>query len=243
VYRKKKGLGKIEMASEHILVVEDDVNILELIRYNLIQKGYKVTDVSTGENALMAVGADKPDLILLDLMLPGIDGIKICELLKKDENARNIPVIIITAKGEEEDIVKGLESGADDYMTKPFSIDILLARIRAVLRRTKKSKPGKISVSTPIKIHDLYIDPARHKITIKDIPVDLTLTEYKILSFLAQHPGWVFTRYQIVEASRGEGYVVTERSVDVLIFGLRKKLGEYEYYIETVRGIGYRFKE
>lgn len=231
------------MASEHILVVEDDANILELIRYNLAQKGYKVTSVSTGENALITVGANKPGLVLLDLMLPGIDGLKICELLKKDENTKDIPIIMVTAKGEEDDVVKGLESGADDYITKPFSVDVLLARITAVLRRTKSINPGKTALSTPIKIYDLYIDPARHKVTIKDKKIDLTLTEYKILYFLAQHPGWVFTRYQIVEASRGEGYVVTERSVDVLIFGLRKKLGEYEDYIETVRGIGYRFKE
>ncbi|MBN2532865.1 MAG: response regulator [Spirochaetales bacterium] len=231
------------MTPKHILVVEDDANILELIRYNLIQKGYKVTSVSTGEKALLTIGAGKPDLLLLDLMLPGIDGLKICELIKKDENTREIPVIMVTAKGEEEDIVRGLELGADDYVTKPFRIDVLLARITAVLRRSKGTGSGKASLTTSLVVHDLSIDPVRHKVSIKNKPIELTLTEYKILFFLAQHPGWVFTRYQIVEASRGEGYIVTERSVDVLIFGLRKKLGEYEDYIETVRGIGYRFRE
>ena len=231
------------MAAEKILVVEDDANILELIRYNLTRRGYKVTSVSTGENALIAVGEKKPNLVLLDLMLPGVDGIKICELLKKSESTKDILIIMVTAKGEEEDIVKGLEVGADDYVTKPFNIDVLLARIAAVLRRSKGISKDKSVLSQPLQIHGLYIDPVRHKIMLNDTSIELTLTEYKILHFLAQHPGWVFTRYQIVEAVRGEGYVVTERSVDVLIFGLRKKMGKHEDYIETVRGIGYRFKE
>jgi two-component system, OmpR family, alkaline phosphatase synthesis response regulator PhoP len=243
VYRKKKGLGKIAMAGEHILVVEDDVNIMELVRYNVTNKGYKVTGVATGENALMTIGAYKPDLVVLDLMLPGIDGITICEHLKKSEGTKDIPIIMVTAKGEDEDIVKGLEAGADDYVTKPFSIDVLLARIKAVLRRAQRKNSDAVEVSVPLKIHELSIDPARHKVSIKGTPIELTLTEYKILHYLARHPGWVFTRYQIVEAVRGEGYVVTERSVDVLVFGLRKKLGEFEGYIETVRGIGYRFRE
>ncbi|MBN2444261.1 MAG: response regulator [Spirochaetales bacterium] len=231
------------MALKHILVVEDDKNILELIEYNLNKKGYKITCVSTGENALMAVGEQKPDLILLDLMLPGIDGITICDLLKNSDTTKDIPVIMVTAKGEEEDVVKGLKVGADDYVTKPFSINVLLARIAAVLRRSGGKSSGKGEVEQPLLIHDLSIDPVRHKILLQNKPIELTLTEYKILYYLARHPGRVFTRYQIVEAVRGEGYVVTERSIDVLIFGLRKKLGELEDYIETVRGIGYRFKE
>ena len=231
------------MAAEHILIVEDDANILELLKYNLNRKGYKVTSVSTGENALIEIGANKPDLVLLDLMLPGIDGTRICDLLKKGETTKEIPIIMVTAKGEEEDIVKGLDAGADDYVTKPFSIDVLLARITAVMRRSKGVEQGRSSLSAPIQIHDLFIDPGKHKAMVGDKPVELTLTEFRILYFLAKHPGWVFTRYQIVEAVRGGGYIVTERSVDVLIFGLRKKMGEYEDYIETVRGIGYRFKE
>jgi two-component system phosphate regulon response regulator PhoB len=231
-----------EQNQRHILVAEDDDTILELIRINLENSGYRVTCHTSGEKALLSAGVDNPDLILLDLLLPGIDGIQVCKLLRSEETTKNIPIIMVTAKGEEQDIIEGLEVGADDYITKPFSPKILVARIQAVLRRRSRARYiGNNNL--PIQIHNLMIDPKRHRVTIDDKHIDLTLTEFQILYNLAQQPGWVFTRYQIVEAIRGENYHVTDRSVDVVIFGLRKKLGAYGKYIETVRGVGYRFSE
>ncbi|MBN1697091.1 MAG: response regulator [Spirochaetales bacterium] len=231
------------MKKEDILIVEDDEDIRELISFNLKNEGYRVIGVSSGEKALISIGEKKPALILLDLMLPGIDGLTMCEQLKKETVAGSIPIIIVTARGEEDDIVRGLEAGADDYITKPFSIQVLCARVKAVLRRKKRSDAAEDDSEIPVSIHDLTIDPKRHKSTVKGNPVELTLTEFRILHHLARHPGWVYTRYQLVEAVRGYDYNVTDRSVDVLIFGLRKKLGTCGDYIETVRGIGYRFRE
>lgn len=237
------------MAKENILIIEDDSNIMELMTYNLSQEGFQVSGVPSGEKALLKIGAEKPDLIILDLMLPGIDGTQVCSQLKGEESTKHIPIIIVTAKGDEEDIIKGLELGADDYVTKPFSINVLLARVKSVLKRKKQIQP-QAKENTPeqvdeqiVQIHNLYIDPKRHKVTLDDKPLDLTPTEFRILNHFALHPGWVFTRYQIVEAVRGNDYYVADRSIDVLIFGLRKKLGEYGEYIETVHGVGYRFKE
>jgi two-component system alkaline phosphatase synthesis response regulator PhoP len=231
------------MKKENILIVEDDEDIRELISYNLEREGYTVTGVSCGEKALISIGGGKTSLIILDLMLPGIDGLTICKQLKNEEATSHIPIIMVTARGEEEDIVKGLELGADDYITKPFSIQVLCARVKAVLRRKHKNIETADTIDMPMTIHGLTIDPGRHKVTVRGKPVELTLTEFKILHHLAAHPGWVYTRYQIVEAVRGYDYNVTDRSVDVLIFGLRKKLGPCGDYIETVRGIGYRFRE
>jgi len=179
-------------------------------------------------------------LIVLDLMLPGIDGLESTKLLKNDQGTRDIPIVMLTAKGEEADIVTGLELGADDYITKPFSPRILVARVRAVLRRNVKEPMEESSI---LRIHDLVIHPGRREVLIDGKPVQLTFTEFGILKFLARRPGWVFTRSQIVDAVRGDDYFVTDRSVDVQIVGLRKKLGPAGNYIETVRGVGYRFKE
>ena len=181
-----------------------------------------------------------PDIIVLDLMLPDIDGLEITKNLKADAGTKNIPVIMVTAKGEEADIVAGLELGADDYITKPFSPRILIARVRAVLRRKLEEDADE---SSTLKIHDIVIHPGRRLVTVEGKPVQLTYTEFAILHFLAKRPGWVFTRFQIVDAVRGEDYPVTDRSVDVQIVGLRKKLGKAGKAIETVRGVGYRFKE
>jgi two-component system alkaline phosphatase synthesis response regulator PhoP len=232
-----------DMKKEYILIVEDDKNIQELISYNFEKEGYNVTGVSSGEKALITIGEKKPTLILLDLMLPGIDGLSICKQLKDEEATSVIPIIIVTARDEEEDIVKGLELGADDYITKPFSIQVLCARVKAVLRRKNRNTPAIDTMNLPVTIHDLTIDPKRHRVTVQGKPVELTLTEFKILHHLASHPGWVYTRYQIVEAVLVYDYNVTDRSVDALIFGLRKKCGPCGDYIETVRGIGYRFRE
>lgn len=224
---------------ESILVVDDEEDIVELLRYNLTKNGYKITSVGSGEDGLKAVDADRPDLILLDLMLPGVDGLDVCRRLKNDPKTQDILIIMLSAKGDEADIVSGLELGADDYLTKPFSPRVLLARIKTVLRRRRNQIPDK---NSPLKVEELSIDPLRHEVRIGHELLDLTKTEFRILHFLIRQPGWVFTRYQIVEAVHGDDYPVTERSIDVQVVGLRKKLSNYGKLIETVRGVGYRFK-
>jgi two-component system phosphate regulon response regulator PhoB len=228
------------MSRETILVVEDEEDILELVRYNLAKEHFDVIGVTSGEEAMKAARSRLPNLIVLDLMLPGMHGLEVCKLLKNDTKTQHIPIVMLTARGEEADIVTGLELGADDYITKPFSPRVVLARIRAVLRRA--ARPATEAKATT-KIHDMVINPGRHEVLVDGNPIALTLTEFRVLHLLARRPGWVFTRYQIVDAVHGEGYPVTDRSVDVQIAGLRKKLGEAGKYIETVRGVGYRFKE
>jgi two-component system phosphate regulon response regulator PhoB len=228
------------MAKETILVVEDEEDILELLRYNLTKEGYRVTGVTTGEEGLRAAKSLLPDLLLLDLMLPGMDGLELCRLLRQDPKTQHLPIVMVTAKGEEPDIVTGLELGADDYLAKPFSPRVLLARVRAVLRRRKQQPPDEAAA---LKIHELVVHPGRHEVLIKGQPVDLTVTEFRLLHMLARRPGWVFTRSQIVRGVHGDDYPVSDRSVDVQVVGLRKKLGEAGQYVETVRGVGYRFKE
>ena len=228
------------MPKEKILVVDDEEDILELLRFNLSREGCQVFCALSGEEALRLVRTEIPDLVVLDLMLPGIDGLEVTRRLKSDPNTKHLPIVMLTAKGEEADIVTGLELGADDYVTKPFSPRILVARVRAVLRRKVKEAPEETSV---IRIHDLIIDPRRHEVLVNGEPVVLTFTEFGILNYMARRPGWVFTRFQIVDAVKGEDYPVTDRSVDVQIVGLRKKLGSAGKYVETVRGVGYRFKE
>jgi two-component system alkaline phosphatase synthesis response regulator PhoP len=227
------------MPKQNILVVDDEEDVLELVRYHLEKNGYTAESASTGEDALKIAKTKLPDLIILDLMLPGIDGLEVCRRLKGDVKTQNIPIIMLTAKGEEIDIVTGLELGAEDYVTKPFSPKVLIARIRRILHRTIARDLQKAA----IKIHDLTIDPARRQVLIRDKLVDLTFTEFNILYTLAKRAGMVFTRYQIVDSLHGDDYLVTDRAVDVQIVALRKKLGSYSRYIETVRGVGYRFKD
>jgi two-component system phosphate regulon response regulator PhoB len=228
------------MAQEKILVVDDEEDILELLKYNLLREGYNVSCAASGEEALRLAQSEIPDLLVLDLMLPGIDGLEVTKILKNDSRTRDIPIVMLTAKGEEADIVAGLELGADDYITKPFSPRVLVARVRAVLRRKVKEYKEETPV---LRIHDIVINPGRHEVFVNDKPVQLTLTEFGILNYLARRPGWVFTRSQIMDGVKGEDYFVTDRSVDVQIVGLRKKLCNAGKYIETVRGVGYRFKE
>ena len=230
------------MSKEKILVIEDEEDILALIHFNLVKEGFSVECATTGEEGYKKAKDIGPDLILLDLMLPGMDGLDVCKHLRAAPETKDSPIIMLTAKGEEHDIVKGLELGADDYVPKPFSAQVLLARIRAVLRRRVKPD-GKVSQAQPIEIHKLYIHPGRNKVVADGNDIELTYTEFKILTLLATRPGWVFNRSQIVDAVHGEGYAVTDRAVDVQIVGLRKKLGTCGDYIETVRGVGYRFKE
>jgi len=228
------------MPKERILVVDDEEDILELVRFNLAKEGYQVTGALTGEEALRKARSEPFDLIVLDLMLPGIDGLEVAKKLKAHEKARQIPIVMLSAKGEEADIVTGLELGADDYITKPFSPRVLIARVRTALRRKTVQAEDDTAV---LQIHELEIHPGRRSVSAKGTPVDLTYTEFQVLYILARRPGWVFTRGQIVDAVRGDDYPVTDRSVDVQIVGLRKKLGPYGDCIETVRGVGYRFRE
>jgi len=227
------------MPKERILVVEDDDDILQLLKYNLAKEGYRITGAASGEEALRVLKTSVPDLVLLDLMLPGVDGLEVCRTLKREARTSQIPIIMLTAKGEEADIVTGLELGADDYITKPFSPRVMLARVRTVLRR-RRTEP--LAQEAPIEIHDMVIHPGRHEVLLEDRPLDLTLTEFRLLYMLASRPGWVFTRDQIVKGVHGDDYPASDRSVDVQVVSLRKKLGLYGKYLETVRGVGYRFK-
>jgi two-component system phosphate regulon response regulator PhoB len=222
-----------------ILAVDDEEDVLELVRYNFNKEGFKVETAVTGEEAVKKAKANPPSAILLDRMLPGIDGIEVCRQLKADSKTSSIPIIMLTAKGEESDVVSGLEVGADDYVTKPFSPKVLIARVRRILYRQTAAKQE----NTPVKIHDLTIDPARYEVKLKNKPIELTFTEFMILYTLARKPGLVLSRYNIVDAIRGSNYVVTDRAVDVQIVSLRRKLGQFGKYIETVRGVGYRFKD
>ena len=223
-----------------VLVVDDEEDLLELVRYNLAREGSVVTGVGTGEDALKAARKQPFDLIVLDLMLPAVDGLEVCRRLKSDPKTRDIPIIMLTAKSEESDMVAGLERGADDYISKPFSPRVLSARVKALLRRREQQM--RTELETTIDVHELSIHPGRHEVTLAGQPVELTYTEFALLQFLAKRPGWAYTRTQIVDAVKGEDYPVTERSVDVQVAGLRKKLGEFGSYVETVRGVGYRFR-
>ena len=233
------------MPHANVLVVDDEEDILELVEYNLAKEGYKVLKVATGEDALRVARSQLPDIVILDLMLPGLDGLEVCRMLKGDPSTQHIPIVMLTAKGGEADIVAGLELGAADYVTKPFSPRVLMARVKAVLRR---DADGPESDSATITIRDLVIHPGRHQVIVLGHPVELTATEFRILVFLARRPGWVFTRQQIVDAAQGEDSFlpdrfVTDRSVDVHIVSLRRKLGCCGSYIETVRGVGYRLQD
>lgn len=228
------------MPKEQIWIVEDEEEIRELIRYNLVREGYGTKEFSTGEKFLEKLNGSRPDLVLLDLMLPGVDGLEICRRLKGKPDTASIPVVMVTAKGEESDVVAGLELGAEDYVTKPFRPKVLVARVRNVLRRRGGQTPVE---EATLRLGDLAVDPGRFEVRVKGKPVELTRTEFRILHFLARRPGWVFTRYQIVDGVQGKDYPVTDRSVDVHVVGLRRKLGPFGKRIETVRGVGYRMKE
>lgn len=228
------------MARKYILIVDDEEDILELVRYNLEKAGYTCACVTSGKEVLTTALATLPDLVVLDLMLPGMNGLEVCAQMKNDPKTWSIPIVMLTARGSEADVVRGLETGADDYVTKPFSPKILIARVAAVLRRQPKDSHSEAS---PVRIRELLIHPGRREVLLEGASIELTPGEFGVLQFLAHRPGWVFTRSQIVDAIHGPGYPVTDRSVDVHIVGLRKKLGKYGDYIATVRGVGYRFKE
>jgi two-component system alkaline phosphatase synthesis response regulator PhoP len=227
------------MGQSHILVVDDEPDLLELVHYTLMRAGYEVGCVKSGEEALAQVQTRPPDLIVLDLLLPGLDGLEICMRLKRDPQTAAIPIVMLTARSEEADVVTGLELGADDYLTKPFSPRVLAARVKAVLRRQQVLEEREAEV---IVRGDLVIHPGHHEVRVSNQPIPLTPTEFRILQLLAQRPGWVFSRYQIVDGARGDDAGVTERSVDVHIAALRRKLGTQAGIVETVRGVGYRLR-
>ena len=223
-----------------IVVVEDEIDIRELIAHNLSRDGFEVETALDGEAAVHLIRRTLPDLVLLDLMIPKMDGLEVCKSLRKDESTSNIPIIMVTAKGEESDIVLGLGLGADDYLSKPFSPKELLARIKAVLRRGKleQNQNGRDRVV----FRNLVIDVSRHEVSISGQPVAFTATEFKLLHFLATNAGRVFSRSHLLSRVIGEDAFVYERNIDVHIQSLRKKLGALRNMIETVRGVGYRFR-
>lgn len=230
-----------------ILVVDDEVNILELIRYNLEKDGYTVLTASDGNDALEMARREKPDLILLDVMLPGVDGLSICRLLRQNEETRKIPIIMISARGEELDKVLGLEIGADDYVTKPFSNRELLARIKARLRGKLNGAGEPEKGRGDVIVHgQLSIDQSRYLVTVNGARQDLTPKEFELLRFLALEPGKVFSREYLLEKIWGYDYLGDSRTVDVHIRHIRQKFEQVPgcpQYIETVRGVGYRFKD
>jgi len=234
------------MNRKTILIVEDEEDIQQLVGYNLAKAGFNVDYAETGEQAMERLQARPPDLILLDVMLPGIDGLEVCKMVRGSKQAHETPIIMLTAKGEEDDIISGLDQGADDYITKPFSPKVLISRVKAVLRRKAKETKqdgdddGRSEV---IRVHDLVIDTGRYEVIDSGIPVILTPTEFEILRLLAKRVGWVYSRQQIIDAVRGYDYLLSPRAIDVQVFGLRKKLKKSGSMIETIRGIGYKIKE
>jgi two-component system, OmpR family, alkaline phosphatase synthesis response regulator PhoP len=229
------------MANPHILIVEDDPDIRELVAYNLKRDGYKTHETGSAESARKQMALARPDLIVLDLMLPGMNGLELLRQIKLDKATRSVPVVIITARGEDSDIVAGLEIGADDYVVKPFSPRVLAARIRAVLHR-RREPPGDPPAGRTIVLHNMRLDSERHELHMNGKSIDLSATEFALLEQLMRNPGRVFTRSQIINLLRGPDYPVTDRAVDVQILGLRRKLGSRSELIETVRGVGYRIR-
>ena len=231
------------MAKKKILVVEDDRDISELITYNLEREGYETACLYDGSQVVDFVRKRKPEIIILDLMLPEVDGIEICRTLKSDADTKHIPIIMLTAKAEEADVVVGLQMGADDYIPKPFSPKVLVARIKAISRRLADINAPSASSENLRSFGDLHIDLLKHKISFKNQEVKLTSIEFDIIEFLSRSPGRVWSREQILDNVWKEGKFIIDRAVDVHVRGLRKKLGRADVYIETVRGVGYRFKD
>ncbi|MCB9895538.1 MAG: response regulator [Planctomycetes bacterium] len=228
-------------SAQTILIIEDEPDIMEVLKYNLEKNRYRVATAGSGEDGLAAARATQPDLVLLDLMLPGIDGLEVCRKLRDDERTRDLPVIMLTAKGTEADVVVGLTLGADDYVVKPFSTSELMARIKAVLRRIEPREGD--SDSETLNAGSLTVDLRKHEVSVDGKALELTLSEFKLLSFLMRKKGRVFTRDQLLDAVVGPDVFVTARNIDVHVAALRKKLGKYGSYIVTVRGVGYRFEE
>jgi len=228
-----------------ILVVEDDPDIRELMAHWLGREGYEVVQAATAEAGLASAAASPPDLVVLDVMLPGMDGLEALRRLKAEPTTARTPVLMASARGEDPDVVAGLELGADDYVTKPFSPRVLVARVRAALRRRAESSAthADAPADAPLERGDIALHATRHELRVAGAPVELTATEFALLELLMREPGRVFSRARIIDAVRGGDYPVTDRAVDVHVLALRKKLGARGEFIETVRGVGYRFRE
>jgi two-component system alkaline phosphatase synthesis response regulator PhoP len=228
------------MARETILIIEDEPDLAELVAFNLRKEGFEVVVARTGEDGLKLAVSKNPSVVLLDLMLPGLSGLDVCRMLRSDEKTHHLPIIMMTARSEEIDVVTGLEIGADDYITKPFSQRILAARVRATLRRRRNQDTADAET---VEVDKLKIDLIRHQVSLSGEQVDLTPTEFELLLTLAHRPGWVFTRSQLIDSLRDGQQVITDRAIDVQVANLRKKLGDGGEMIETVRGVGYRLRE
>lgn len=224
---------------ERILVIEDEPDILEMIRYNLDREGFRVSTAGNGEDGYELAHTNAPDLVLLDLMIPGLDGLEVCRRMKSDPVTRAIPIVMVTAKGEESDIVLGLGLGADDYVPKPFSPKELVARVKAVLRRSPLREES--ANKDRLTFGDVAIDAAKHRVLVDGVDMPVTATEFRLLHFLASHPGRIFTRDHLLSRIIEDAAVVGERNIDVHVRSIRGKLGAHRELIETVRGVGYRF--
>jgi two-component system phosphate regulon response regulator PhoB len=227
------------MPRKTVLTIDDEKDLIELVRYNLEREGFRVRGALDGETGLAMALQEKPDVVLVDLMLPGMDGLEVCRRLRADSRTAAIPLIMLTAKAGESDRVVGLELGADDYVTKPFSPRELTARVRALLRRTA----GYQEPPALLRRGDLAIDVERRQVTYGDRAIELTATEFRLLHFLASHPGRVYSRGELIDNVLGRDVEVLDRTVDVHILALRKKLGKHGALVETVRGFGYRFQQ
>jgi two-component system, OmpR family, alkaline phosphatase synthesis response regulator PhoP len=231
------------MVKKTVMVVDDEKDIRELIRFNLEKEGYKVISIADGEAALEEARAQRPDLIILDVMLPGIDGVEVCFKLKSDASMKAIPIVMLSAKSDESDQLVGLKIGADDYLVKPFSPKVLVAKVSAILRREAITAKADNDEEPAINHNELLMNPNDFSVTIQGRSLALTAVEYKILYFLARKPGRVYTRERILEQVRGDDVIITGRTVDVHVLSLRRKLGDCSELIKTVRGVGYKLQE
>jgi two-component system phosphate regulon response regulator PhoB len=231
----------LRVSRETIFVIEDEPDILDVIEYNLKREGFQVQSSRDGRSGLSSVRSSPPALLILDLMLPGVDGIEICRQLKGDAGTKQIPVLIVSAKGEESDIVLGLGVGADDYISKPFSSRELIARVKAVLRRGPLVDSA--AAEQRVMLGDVVVDASRHEVTVDGERVPFTATEFRLLHYMASHPGRVFTRDHLLSAVIGDDAIVIDRNIDVHVRSVRKKLGGHRDLIETIRGVGYRFAD
>jgi two-component system phosphate regulon response regulator PhoB len=227
-------------ATKTVLVVDDERDLVDLVSYNLTRNGYRALSAMTGDDALEIASRERPHLILLDLMLPGTDGMEVARRLRADPRTASIPIIMLTARGEEIDVIVGLTVGADDYVTKPFSMKVLLARVQAVLRREEAPSPADEAV---VRVGPLVIDPSRHNATVDAQSIKLTLTEFRLLSAIVAARGRVLSRSQLMDKAIGTGVFVTDRAIDVHITAIRRKLGDAQWLVHTVRGVGYRLQE
>jgi two-component system phosphate regulon response regulator PhoB len=227
------------MARERILIVEDEPSLTDVLSYNLKREGYEVTVVHDGREGLRKAHVAVPDLVILDLMLPGISGLDVCRELRSGAATAHVPVLMLTAKAEETDQVVGFAVGADDYVTKPFSVKVLLQRVKVLLRRGTATEPS----ADVIERGAVRIDKRSHRVTLDNEVLALTPTEFRLLETLMRQPGRAFTRQDLMDSAIGDGAIVLERTIDVHVKSLRRKLGDAGDWIETVRGVGYRFKE